>query len=120
MPAAAVHIHTVISGLGFWRPSLGTVAPRRCDLQLTSLQLRPRLRHPDSSACLSVSAGIMAGSNRSGDLRDAQKSIPTGTIMAIVTTSFICILKGVKVGAAGAGAVRHALRGSLLCQPQLG
>lgn len=34
----------------------------------------------------------MAGSNRSGDLRDAQKSIPIGTILAIATTSFICIL----------------------------
>ncbi|XP_032359255.1 solute carrier family 12 member 7 isoform X2 [Etheostoma spectabile] len=35
--------------------------------------------------------GIMAGSNRSGDLRDAQKSIPIGTILAIATTSFIYI-----------------------------
>ncbi|XP_066579443.1 solute carrier family 12 member 7 isoform X3 [Amia ocellicauda] len=49
--------------------------------------------------------GIMAGSNRSGDLRDAQKSIPVGTIMAIATTSFIYISCVVLFGACIEGVV---------------
>jgi len=36
--------------------------------------------------------GIMAGSNRSGDLRDPQASIPIGTISAILTTSIAYFL----------------------------
>ncbi|KAG7488700.1 hypothetical protein MATL_G00036410 [Megalops atlanticus] len=49
--------------------------------------------------------GIMAGSNRSGDLRDAQKSIPIGTILAIATTSFIYISCVVLFGACIEGVV---------------
>lgn len=43
-------------------------------------------------------AGIMAGSNRSGDLADAQKSIPVGTIGAILTTSFVYLSSVVLFG----------------------
>ncbi|XP_056148471.1 solute carrier family 12 member 7-like isoform X2 [Lampris incognitus] len=49
--------------------------------------------------------GIMAGSNRSGDLRDAQRSIPIGTILAIGTTSFIYISCVVLFGACIEGVV---------------
>ncbi|XP_066558303.1 solute carrier family 12 member 5 [Amia ocellicauda] len=49
--------------------------------------------------------GIMAGSNRSGDLRDAQKSIPIGTIMAISTTSFVYISSIILFGACIEGVV---------------
>uniref|UniRef100_A0A183AQJ2 AA_permease domain-containing protein n=1 Tax=Echinostoma caproni TaxID=27848 RepID=A0A183AQJ2_9TREM len=36
--------------------------------------------------------GIMAGSNRSGDLANPQISVPLGTILAIFITSIVCIL----------------------------
>ncbi|XP_048879696.1 LOW QUALITY PROTEIN: solute carrier family 12 member 5 [Brienomyrus brachyistius] len=49
--------------------------------------------------------GIMAGSNRSGDLRDAQKSIPIGTIMAITTTSTVYMSSVVMFGACIEGVV---------------
>ena len=44
--------------------------------------------------------GILAGSNRSGDLKDGQKSIPTGTIAAQLTTSFVYLSSVVLFGAA--------------------
>ncbi|XP_058240649.1 solute carrier family 12 member 6-like isoform X1 [Hemibagrus wyckioides] len=43
--------------------------------------------------------GIMAGSNRSGDLKDAQRSIPIGTILAILTTSLVYLSCVVLFGA---------------------
>ncbi|TRY98877.1 hypothetical protein DNTS_014688, partial [Danionella cerebrum] len=63
--------------------------------------------------------GIMAGSNRSGDLRDAQKSIPIGTILAITTTSIIYMSSVVLFGACIEGAVLRdkfgeAVRGNLV------
>ncbi|KAM8813164.1 solute carrier family 12 member 7 isoform 3-T3 [Rhynchonycteris naso] len=63
--------------------------------------------------------GIMAGSNRSGDLKDAQKSIPTGTILAIVTTSFIYLSCIVLFGACIEGVILRdkfgeALQGKLV------
>ncbi|XP_066521954.1 LOW QUALITY PROTEIN: solute carrier family 12 member 5 [Hoplias malabaricus] len=63
--------------------------------------------------------GIMAGSNRSGDLRDAQKSIPIGTILAISTTSFIYMSSVVLFGSCIEGIVLRdkfgeAVRGNLV------
>uniref|UniRef100_A0A8C1MMH1 Solute carrier family 12 member 5b n=1 Tax=Cyprinus carpio TaxID=7962 RepID=A0A8C1MMH1_CYPCA len=49
--------------------------------------------------------GIMAGSNRSGDLQDAQKSIPIGTILAITTTSIIYMSSVILFGACVDGVV---------------
>ncbi|XP_036445211.1 solute carrier family 12 member 7 isoform X5 [Colossoma macropomum] len=49
--------------------------------------------------------GIMAGSNRSGDLRDAQRSIPIGTILAIATTTAIYLSCVVLFGACIEGVV---------------
>uniref|UniRef100_A0A8C5BGQ1 Solute carrier family 12 member 5b n=1 Tax=Gadus morhua TaxID=8049 RepID=A0A8C5BGQ1_GADMO len=49
--------------------------------------------------------GIMAGSNRSGDLRDAQKSIPIGTIAAISTTSIVYMSSVILFGACIEGVV---------------
>ncbi|XP_058481283.1 solute carrier family 12 member 7-like isoform X2 [Solea solea] len=65
--------------------------------------------------------GIMAGSNRSGDLRNAQKSIPIGTIMAILTTSFIYLSCVVLFGACIEGVVlRDKLGFSVKKNPVIG
>ncbi|XP_028261584.1 solute carrier family 12 member 6 [Parambassis ranga] len=49
--------------------------------------------------------GIMAGSNRSGDLKDAQRSIPIGTILAILTTSIVYLSSVLLFGACIDGVV---------------
>ena len=41
----------------------------------------------------------MAGSNRSGDLKDAQRSIPLGTVCATLVTSLLYILSTLLFGA---------------------
>lgn len=41
----------------------------------------------------------MAGSNRSGDLRDPSRSIPLGTILATTTSSCVYLLGTVLFGA---------------------
>ncbi|OAF71195.1 K-Cl cotransporter 4, partial [Intoshia linei] len=43
--------------------------------------------------------GIMAGSNRSGDLANPQNSIPRGTIAAVLTTSFVYLSSVILFGA---------------------
>uniref|UniRef100_A0A1A7WK57 Solute carrier family 12, member 7a n=1 Tax=Iconisemion striatum TaxID=60296 RepID=A0A1A7WK57_9TELE len=64
--------------------------------------------------------GIMAGSNRSGDLRDAQRSIPTGTILAILTTSFVYISFVVLFGACIEGVVLRDKFGYSVKNPVIG
>ncbi|XP_076807872.1 solute carrier family 12 member 4-like isoform X3 [Clavelina lepadiformis] len=49
--------------------------------------------------------GIMAGSNRSGDLADAQRSIPKGTIGAVLTTAFIYLSTVIFIGMSVDGAL---------------
>uniref|UniRef100_A0A669DFD4 Solute carrier family 12 member 6 n=1 Tax=Oreochromis niloticus TaxID=8128 RepID=A0A669DFD4_ORENI len=63
--------------------------------------------------------GIMAGSNRSGDLKDAQRSIPIGTILAILTTSLVYLSNVVLFGACIEGVVLrdkfgHSVKGNLV------
>lgn len=43
--------------------------------------------------------GIMAGSNRSGSLKDTQKSIPRGTLAAIAATTTLYLVSIIMFGA---------------------
>ena len=58
--------------------------------------------------------GIMAGSNRSGDLRDAQSSIPRGTIAATLVTSLLYLLTTFMYGAVASRDVLAAKNSVLL------
>ncbi|VDI46631.1 solute carrier family 12 (sodium/potassium/chloride transporter), member 2 [Mytilus galloprovincialis] len=53
-----------------------------------------------------AATGILAGANISGDLKDAQKAIPKGTLLAIVITGFVYLLL---VWTAGSCIIRDAI-----------
>lgn len=58
--------------------------------------------------------GIMTGTNMSGDLKDPQKSIPSGTIAATLTTSMIYITLALLFGASITGPVLRDKNGKSL------
>ncbi|KAF7637866.1 hypothetical protein Mgra_00002569 [Meloidogyne graminicola] len=58
--------------------------------------------------------GIMTGANMSGDLKDPQKSIPSGTIAATITTSFIYYALAILFGASIIGPVLRDKNGKSL------
>ncbi|XP_070136599.1 bumetanide-sensitive sodium-(potassium)-chloride cotransporter isoform X2 [Drosophila bipectinata] len=71
-----------------------------------------------------AATGILAGANISGDLKDPQKSIPKGTILAIIITTGTYLIMVLQCGATVArdatGNVTDTLNGSfafLDCQP---
>ena len=70
---------------------------------------------PDWTECFALFfpsvTGIMAGSNRSGDLRNAQRSIPLGTVCAVLLTSSLYLLCSIAYGGV---AERGTLTGAAL------
>uniref|UniRef100_A0A914GWH9 Uncharacterized protein n=1 Tax=Globodera rostochiensis TaxID=31243 RepID=A0A914GWH9_GLORO len=58
--------------------------------------------------------GIMTGTNMSGDLKDPQRSIPSGTITATLTTSFIYYALAILFGASIIGPVLRDKNGKSL------
>uniref|UniRef100_A0A6Q2YAJ4 Solute carrier family 12 member 4 n=1 Tax=Esox lucius TaxID=8010 RepID=A0A6Q2YAJ4_ESOLU len=68
----------------------------------TSFTLLVGIFFPSATVTYSI---IPCGSNRSGDLKDAQKSIPIGTILAITTTTLVYFSSVVLFGACIEGTV---------------
>lgn len=92
---------TLVAALG----SFYVGAWSHLDMELLSANLAPDFSENQSlftvfALFFPAVTGIMAGANMSGDLRDASRSIPRGTLAAVVVTGLVYASQAVLLGCA--------------------